>query len=262
MATKSIKRPKTFARKKTTTSPIKKIEKKLEKQEEVLEEIKTLIEHEPYQQAASFVEKTSVNTTKEVKSVPAEETPKQTVLVTPEEEKEVELDNTEEQLEESDDEPKKSRKGLWINLIIVFIGSFLIVTFFLFLRQKKLDEIKQLEEANKPSPTAVVSPSPTQVAVDVSAYTISVLNGSGKAGEAAKAKTLLVGEDYTVEIVGNASESTYDKTVIKVKKSVPSAFVDALKKSLEPSYVLDPIVAELADTKNTDVEIIIGSETP
>lgn len=261
MATKSIKRSKTFVRKKTTTSPIKKIEKKLEKQEEVLEEIKTLIENESNHPASSFLEKTSVSTTKEVKSVPIEEKIPEPIAIAPKPKEEVVLEEKEEEQEEETNEPKKSRKALWINLFIVFIGSFLIVTFFLFLRQKKIDEIKQLE-ANTPTPTVAVSSSPTQVPVDISKYTISVLNGSGKAGEAAKAKTLLVGEDYTVETVGNASESTYEETLIKAKKSVPSAFIDALKKSLESSYVLDPIVAEFADTKNTDVEIIIGSETP
>lgn len=235
MATKLVKRPRTFTRKKTTTSPIKKIEKKLEKQEVVLEEIKTLIEKESHPKT-SFVEKTSEPIT----------------AVAPESKAE----------ESEENEPKKSRKGLWINLIIVFIGSFLIVTFFLFLREKKIEEMKQLEEASIPTPTATAKPSPTEAAIDVSAYTISVLNGSGTAGVAAQAKTLLEGEDYFVETVGNASESTYEETLIKAKKSVPSAFIDALKKSLESSYVLDPIVAELADTKNTDVEIIIGSETP
>lgn len=297
MVAKKTARPKTFTRKKPTTSPAKQIKKQLVKQEEMLEEIKTLIEHEP--RPVETVERTSISTTKETKPMSEElqvekvvkvekvDSAKQNAEVGEGEKVDevVAVDSSEKNIEKEKGEPKEedsaeqnangektedikdnegsgtSKKRFWINLVIIFVGTVIIVTFFLFLRQQKIDEMNKQEQANTPKPTKAVKTTPTPEEVDLAAYSIDVQNGSGIAGAAAKAKTLLVGKDFNVASTGNADSSDYAKTIIKAKDAVPSAYIDALKEALSPSYDLDT-VETLADSENSDVVIIIGSQTP
>ncbi len=302
MVAKKTARPKTFTRKKPATSPAKQIKKQLAKQEEMLEEIKTLIEHEPKPMETISVEKTSTSTIKEeIKPVveePQEKKVAESDSVLYKEDttsasnaadaniaETKETEESREELDSEDDSGKKedsaeqntkgekaeeskenegsgtSKKRFWINLIIIFIGTVIIVTFFLFLRQQKIDEMNKQEQANIPKPTKAVKATPTPEEVDLAAYTIDVQNGSGIAGAAAKAKTLLVGEDFNVASTGNADNSDYAKTIIKAKDSVPSAYIDALKEALSSSYELDT-VETLGDSETTDVVVIIGSQTP
>lgn len=292
MVAKKTARPKTFTRKKPTMSPAKQIKKQLVKQEEMLEEIKTLIEHEP--RPVETVERTSISTTKETKPMSEElqvekvvkvekvDSAKQKVAesdpVSEKEEattssgqavaettREVETEEAiePEKIEDSKDNEGSgtSKKRFWINLVIIFVGTVIIVTFFLFLRQQKIDEMNKQEQANTPKPTKAVKATPTPEEVDLAAYSIDVQNGSGIAGAAAKAKTLLVGKDFNVASTGNADSSDYAKTIIKAKDAVPSAYIDALKETLSSSYDLDT-VETLDDTETADVVIIIGSQIP
>lgn len=286
-AKKPIKKPRTFVqKKKPTTSTTKEIKKELVKQERMLEEIKTLIEHEqPRPTETVSVESTSISTTKEIEATPKESPETQSEMKVKEEVEELKMEAVVDETKKTDDSAKQNPEGdekasvnppqnssgnseemsnkkrMWINLIIIFIGTVVIVSFFLFLRQKKIDEMNQQEQASKIVPTKAVMPSPTPEEVDVSAYTIEVLNGSGISGAAAKAKTLLTDESFTVESTGNADASDYEKTVIKVKGSVPETYIEALKQLLSQSYELDS-VEDLAETSDTDVVIIIGSQKP
>ena len=292
-AKKPVKKPRTFVqKKKPVTSATKEIKKELVKQEKMLEEIKTLIEHEPRPVETVSMESTSISTTKEIDSgvkesakTPAEvkikeevkELKVETVAETeptkessPEKDSEVDTKETAAKEDVVDASPVNgggnseeatNKKRMWINLIIIFIGTVVIVSFFLFLRQKKIDEMNLQEQSSKVVPTKAVTPSPTPEEVDVSAYTIEVLNGSGISGAAAKAKTLLTEESFTVESTGNADASDYEKTVIKAKGSVPEAYIEALKQLLAESYELDS-VEDLAESADTDVVIIIGSQKP
>lgn len=285
MVAKKTARPKTFTRKKPATSPAKQIKKQLTKQEEMLEEIKTLIEHEPKSKPSEIVsvESKTISTIKEeIKPVveePQEKKVAESDSVSEKEEatstsnvadanvakanKETEPEDVTESKEKEESKENEgsgtSKKRFWINLVIIFIGTVIIVTFFLFLRQQKIDEMNKQEQVNIPKPTKAVTPTPKEI--DVSTYSIDILNGSGVAGAAAKAKTLLTDKSYNVTSTGNADTSNYAKTIIKVKKSVPSAYTEALKNLLLPTYALDT-VATLADTETTDVVIIIGSQTP
>lgn len=109
----------------------------------------------------------------------------------------------------------------------------------------------------KPEPTEV--PTPTE-ALDLSAYSIEVQNGTGVSGAAAVLQKSLVADGFTVSGVGNADASTYTKTEISVREGIPDAYVVELRKTLEKSYVLDDETQAPASQK-ADVVIIIGKET-
>lgn len=108
------------------------------------------------------------------------------------------------------------------------------------------------------SPTPMPSPTPIPV-IDLSKYSIEILNGSEAAGEAGRQKESLDGEGFTVSSVGNADESTYTETIIQVKKEVDSAFLDKLKSILENTFILGE-TETLSEDAATPVIIILGTK--
>lgn len=106
----------------------------------------------------------------------------------------------------------------------------------------------------KPSPAASGTPEPK-----FGTYKVSVLNGSGKIGEAGKVKTLIEKAGFKVATTGNADSFTYKETVVQVKASVAKSAVDALKKALEGSYKVTE--GSALDSKSTsDIIITVGAE--
>ena len=111
------------------------------------------------------------------------------------------------------------------------------------------------------TPTRVVTPTPTPVAVDKTKYTIKVLNGSGVPGGAAKLKESLTTDGYTVSSTGNASTSDYTNTEISAKVAVDAAFISALRTELSKSYVVSSNLVALPAQAATDIIVTIGSQT-
>ena len=109
------------------------------------------------------------------------------------------------------------------------------------------------------SPTPTLAPEPTKAAIDLTKYTIKILNGSEVEGEAGKQKSNLEEEGFTVSSVGNAVKSDYTKTIIQAKKEVDSGFLDKLKSVLESSFVVGDS-EELPEDADSDIIIIIGSK--
>ncbi len=107
-------------------------------------------------------------------------------------------------------------------------------------------------------PTKV--PTPTEKPVDKSAYSIVVLNGSGIAGEAAKAKTILTDAGYKVISVGNADLSDYKETVIRAKKTVTNAWINDVKVLLRETYRTVNVEEIDASSSAENVTVILGSD--
>jgi hypothetical protein len=115
----------------------------------------------------------------------------------------------------------------------------------------------------EPTPTAepTEEPTPTEAPVDLEAYTIKVLNGSGVTGLAAKEKTALIDAGFKVGTTGNADNSDYTKTVISVTKKVPEGYVKQLKEQLEKNYSVESSVQTLSDNpEGVDVTVTLGSD--
>lgn len=241
---------KSSAKKSTTVSKTEIITEQLEKQGEMLEEIKELIETKP------TIEPTTAVSTEEVKSDAVDLTPD-----TQNQETESTLDSS----PESEDNKSIKNKLLTGNkrfifiLIIIVVGTACVFGYFLFLRQSKIDEMKK-QQSITPTTAPSETPSPTKAGVDVSKYTIQVLNGSGIAGEAGKVKGLLTEKEFKVEDIGNAEDASYTKTIIKAKKAVPSEFIDALTKVLQKTYAIDSSNVTLKDSSTTDMVVIVGRQ--
>jgi len=114
----------------------------------------------------------------------------------------------------------------------------------------------------KPTPTVPPpTAAPTQKPVDLTAFTIGVLNGSGIAGKAADEKTSLTTAGYKVTSTGNAVKSDFTKTEIAAKKTVDPAFLSKLEDELKKSFDVDATVASLPASSTTDVTVTLGQNT-
>jgi hypothetical protein len=148
-------------------------------------------------------------------------------------------------------------------LVVIIPGIFLLGALLggIYFYQKGTN----LSATETPAPTAtavanasaVPSAAPT-TSIDLTKYPVNVLNGSGIAGEAGRAKTLLTGGGFTVSATGNATSYDFTKTIIKAKSDVPEAFLTKLTETLGKTYSLDKnqtLPASSADA----VQVIVGS---
>jgi hypothetical protein len=104
-------------------------------------------------------------------------------------------------------------------------------------------------------PQAGSTPKPkasATTAAPSTAFSISVLNGSGKNGVAASASAALVAAGYKATATGNAATFSYVNTLIAAPTSL-TAQANTLATLLAPATV------ELASTASTTVTITIGS---
>ena len=113
------------------------------------------------------------------------------------------------------DEPKKSHTRLIIICIIVVIlltiGGGIVL-----LRPDGLGIWQKTSESSIALPTPTASPTP-QVEVNIQAYAITVLNGSGVEGAAGKAEKELTDAGFAVSDVGNAERSDFTVTTVAAR---------------------------------------------
>lgn len=156
----------------------------------------------------------------------------------------------------SDSDSKPHKNFLLPMIFIVLLGIAVLGGVYFYMQNSdKTQKSKTNVVTLSPTPQAV-TPEPEEV--DLSKYSIEVLNGSGVSGTAGKVKDSLEDVGFSVESVGNADNSDYTKTIIQAKKEVDKVFLDELKKTLGKTYS----VGDLEDLKNssdTDVVVIIGS---
>lgn len=116
--------------------------------------------------------------------------------------------------------------------------------------------------AKKPTPSPIPPTAvPTQKPVNLSAYTISILNGSGIAGKAATEKSTLSAAGFTVSTVGNAANSNFTQTEISAKSTVDQVYLTKLESTLQKDYQVDSTVSTNPASSQTDVTVTIGSST-
>ena len=142
------------------------------------------------------------------------------------------------------------KKWLWITLVICVVYG--VVILFLNFRSNTPKETKVIA-----SPTPITSPTPVPV-FDRKNFKIQVLNGSGIAGLAGKAKTKLEALGYPEVAVGNADSKDYTETQVSIKKS-KAEFIADIKKDLT-GYTLAQDAGTVSGDSEFDVEIILGSE--
>ena len=186
------------------------------------------------------------------------------------EEKQISSDEVKEWLKEvRPDTTKENEKGrgpsskIILTIVVVLLVLGAIVGGALYF-QKGVTEDKPDESTNTAEMTPVATPLPTapEEKVDLTTLNVSVLNGSGKAGEAGKVKNLLVEGGFSEDKItsGNADSYDYDETSVSVKGGLSTKVMDAVKTSLSDVYALTASEDELEESSSYDIVIIVGSK--
>lgn len=186
-------------------------------------------------------------------------TTKEAVEETVKKVEEVKAEETQVQVKEK--KPGKIKAILLFIGIVIFVGG--LTAGGIILSQKAL------KGGNASVPVEIV---PTSVPTIVNSITttpvpefskkdlkISVLNGSGIAGLAGKAKTFLEGLGYQVVNTGNAEVFTYETTEVSIKEDKQMFLADIVK-SLGEKYTLSAKNPTLDSKSEFDVVIKLGKK--
>ena len=154
--------------------------------------------------------------------------------------------------------PQKKDNG-WVWMLVAFaLGAVVgMVSGYLVAKTQKSQTAKT-QNTTVVQTSPVPSASPAAAEVKRADLKVQVLNGSGVAGAAAKAKTFLEGLGYLDVATGNA-DGDFAETEVDVKESV-SAASEMVKKELKDKYTLSDTVGVLDKTSDYDVVITLGSE--
>lgn len=151
--------------------------------------------------------------------------------------------------------------------IIVALSSGALYVYFNGL--DKLPNNKTTVENQTPAPTAAsvatATPIPTTTptpkpSVAKDKFKISILNGSGKIGEAGVVKKIIEDDGFVVSQTGNAQSFSFKTTLIEVKESVSKEIVDRLKEVLGEDYPVEVGKENLSDKSSWDIIITVGSQ--
>jgi hypothetical protein len=149
--------------------------------------------------------------------------------------------------------PSVNKRPVWLAIVLLLA---IVVLWFVTQNGKKTENLKttKTEVVNLPAD----SKPKKAVLVD---YKITILNGNGVEGAAAKAKTLLENKGYKVVNLDNADNYDYEQTVLRHKKKVSGAFLDKLNKLLKTQYdtIVEKEFIDQSET-NSDVIIILGQK--
>ena len=154
------------------------------------------------------------------------------------------------------EEPKKENGWGWMLAAFVLGAVVGTVTGYMVARIQKSKVKSQNLTVVQTSPTPSSSPAVTEVKrADLK---VQVLNGSGVAGAAAKAKTFLEGLGYVDVTAGNA-DGDFALTEVEIKENKASAS-GMLKDDLKDEYTLADTVGVLDESSDYDVVITLGAE--
>ena len=110
--------------------------------------------------------------------------------------------------------------------------------------------------SSTPEPSPTPTPAP---ALDRSQLKLQILNGSGVAGRAGQAATLLEDAGYAKADTANADNFDFDTTKLSVK-SGQDALLDLLTKDLEGDYTIGDTATDLPEDSDFDAVITIGKQ--
>lgn len=120
-----------------------------------------------------------------------------------------------------------------------------------------------VREADDPTSTPMPSEEEEEeVAVVLSEYSVSVLNGSGIPGEAGNVAEVLIEAGFDEPDTGNAESYDYASTQISLKADIPESVFDTISNALSSSYDVSSVPAELDDDSTYDIIVIVGANEP
>jgi hypothetical protein len=144
-------------------------------------------------------------------------------------------------------------------LVLVIIGI-AVIGFTVYILKGGFGEIS-LTSQPSPSPSPIETPSATPTPTpepDRAQYKVRILNGSGKTGLAKTVADKLKELGYQIEKTGNATNSAFTQTVVRVKSADESAIAQVIK-DLAPEFDAAGNTSLKSDDA-ANIEIILGAK--
>lgn len=147
----------------------------------------------------------------------------------------------------------KSRLLLILGFLIVMTG---LLGGLIYLQQTHQSILPMAKPT--PTPTEAPTPTPTPPAVAKSDLTVEVQNGTGTPGQAAKAKGLMEGLEYTKITTGNADTTDHETTEVVFSSKVSESQQKEIKDLLLKSF--NVVTTKVNPSATTDILITTGTE--
>jgi hypothetical protein len=161
-------------------------------------------------------------------------------------------------------EVEKGRRGPGGKFVVIAVIILLIlgavVGGVLYFQKGVQKETPATEETPTAQVTEPATPTPAEEEIDLTSVTISILNGSGIAGEAGKVKALLSEGGFTASNIqtGNADSYDYEVVSVSVKSGLSEKVYEAISSALSEDYEVELSKDELQESSSFDVVIIVG----
>jgi len=155
--------------------------------------------------------------------------------------------------------PTKSNKPKTFILLLI---ALVVIGGSVYLLKGKLFKSGEAQPTPSATPTEATQDTPTPTptpSIDRSKYTVRILNGTSTSGLAASVSAKLTGLGYKQDKLGNATNSSFTQTQIRVKPSAV-AIMDQIIKDLSPDYQGASSASALKETDAADIEVIIGAK--
>lgn len=160
-------------------------------------------------------------------------------------------------------QPLPRKQGsIWHLLILILIGVGVIgaTVYFLKYQFNATPKPSPSPEMSSPSPSIEPTPTPAAMVDDRSQYTVRVLNGTSQTGLAGTILQKLKDAGFKTDRAGNATNSAFEQTIIRVKDSSNSAaLVNTITKDLGSDYSPTSDTS-LKGSDKADAEIILGAK--
>lgn len=148
-------------------------------------------------------------------------------------------------------------------LLAGITGGLLYAKGYLKLGNGKTEDQPQASLAPAPETiTPTASSAASLIPISLAEYSVSILNGSGKAGEAGVVEKLLLAEGFSEIETSNAENFDYTQTVVQLREDIPSEVYDELERALNSEYVMELQKERLIADSKYDVILILGSLEP
>lgn len=159
------------------------------------------------------------------------------------------------------DDGSSTKKKIIVGCLLLLVFVLLGIGIYLFRKESAKNSAKPATTAQSET-SAPKTETPVKPQIDLTKYSIKVLNGSGVGGEAAKVKTALESAGFKVSGTGNAKTDTFKETEIDAKKNTDPDYLKKLNEELAKSYSVDTQSAELTASDSADVVVTVGSAKP
>ena len=147
---------------------------------------------------------------------------------------------------------------LWIGVYIILLWVAIVSGVYLFRTELCTEkDVQQTIPTVIPTQDSLSTPTATETAVDISLFSVTVLNGTGVEEEAEGVKSLLEEGGFTVTNTGKADRNDYEGIVVYIKESVPEQITEELQKLIGD---FDTISDESYESEGSDIVIIVGRQ--